>query len=164
MKTKLLTLSIVLLSLTVAAALPFAYGQTTSTFPFNLPSSSLVNCWFFGVTFQAAQGQAITFQWSENLSSTGPISMDFYIVPVSSFRLQWFCDQGPVYVYWNDGAYGIANWAAPSTDGYAAILVNYGYYAVSGTISVTTPNATVSLTPLGLTTVRRTILPVHPES
>ena len=151
MKTKPLTLGIVLLSLTVGAALPFAYGQTPSTFPFNLPAGSLANCWFFGVTFQASQGQAITFQWSQNLSSAGPISMNFYIVPASSFRLHWFCDQGPAYVYWNDGAYGIANWTAPWTDSYAAILVNYGYYAVSGTISVTT----VSATPLGLSTVKR---------
>jgi len=155
MKTKPLTLGIVFLSLTVGAALPFACGQTTSAFPFNLPSSSGVYCWFFGMIFQATQGQAITVRWSENFSSAGPISMDFYIVPSSSFRLHWYCDQGPAYVYWNDGAYGVANWAAPWTDRYATILVNYGYYPVSGTISVTTPNATVSATSLGLTTVAR---------
>jgi len=154
MKTKPLTFGIILLSLTVGAALPFAYGQAKSVFPFNLPSSSLVDCWFSGVTFQATQGQAITVQWSENLSSTGPISMDFYIVPASSFRLHWYCDQGPVYVYWNDGAFGIANWVAPWTGGYAAILVNYSYYAVSGTISVTTPNGTVSASALGLGTAK----------
>jgi len=152
--TKPLTLGIVLLSLTVCAALPFAYGQAASVFPFNLPSSSLVSCWFFGVTFQATQGQAITVQWSENLSSTGPISMDFYIVPASSFRSHWFCEEGPAYLYWNDGAYGIANWVAPATYGYAAILLNYGSYAVSGTLSITTPNATISASPLGPSTVR----------
>jgi hypothetical protein len=155
MKTKPLTVGIALLSLTLCAAFPFAYGQPTSAFPFNLPSSSVVDCWFSGVTFQATQGQAVTVQWSENLSSVGPISMDFYIVPASSFRSHWFCDEGPAYVYSNDGAYGIANWVAPWTDGYAAILVNYGYYTISGTISVTTPNGTVSVNPLGLSTVRR---------
>lgn len=155
MKTKKLPFGILLLSLTVGATVPFAYGQAKSAFPFNLPSSSPVSCWFFGVVFQATQGQAITFQWFENLSSAGPISMDFYIVPASSFRLPWYCDQGPAYVYWNDGAYGIANWAAPWTDRYAAILVNYGYNGVSGAIVVTTPNATVSANALGPTTVRR---------
>ena len=156
MRAKALTLGILLLSLTVGAAFPFAYGETSPAFSFNLPPSSLVDCWFSGVTFQATQGQAITVQWSENLSSAGPISMDFYIVPASSFRQHWFCDEGPAYVYWNDGAYGIANWVAPWTGGYAAILVNYGSYSVSGTMSVTTPNATVSANPLGLSTVRRT--------
>jgi hypothetical protein len=153
MKTKTVTLGIILLSLAVGAALPFAYGQITSTFPFHLPSSSLVNCWFFGVAFQATQGQAITFQWSENLSSAGPISMDFYIVPANSFRVHWFCDQGPTYVYWNNGAYGIAKWNPPSTDRYAAILVNYGYNTVSGAIVVTS-SATISAYALGPTPVR----------
>jgi hypothetical protein len=155
MITKSLTIGILLLSLSVGAALPFAYGQSTSGFPFNLPPASLSSCWFFGVTFQATQGQAITVRWSENLTSAGSISMDFYIVPASSFRSHWFCDDGPSSVYWNDGAYGIANWVAPWTGGYAAILVNYGYYSVSGTLSVTTPNATVSANALGLSTVKR---------
>lgn len=156
MKTKPLTLGIVLLSVTLASALPFAYGQPASEFPFNLPSGTASNCWFFGVTFQATQGQAITIQWTQNLTSAGPISMNVYILPASSFRLHWYCDDGPEYVYWADGAYGIANWRVPWTDVYAAILVNYGYYAVSGTLSLTTPNATISATPLGLSTVKRT--------
>jgi len=155
MRISQLTFGVLLLAITVVAALPFTYGQGPSTFPFNLPSSSVVDCWFFALTFQATQGRAVTFQWSENLSSAGPISMDFYIVPASSFRSHWYCDQGPAYVYFNNGAYGVAHWVAPSTDGYAAILVNYGYYAVSGAISITTPNATVSANPLGPSTVRR---------
>lgn len=159
LRTKPLTLGIVLLSLTLASALPFAYGQSTSPLPFKLPAASAVTCWFFGVTFQANEGQSMTFQWTEDLSSAGPISMNFYIVPASSFRSHWYCGQGggygPEYVYWADGAYGAANWVVPWTDVYAAILVNYGYHAISGKLSVTTQNATVSVTPLGLGTVRQ---------
>jgi len=155
MKSKPFPLGVILLCLAVALAIPYAYGQTQAVYEFNLPSGSVVDCWFFGVTFQATQGQAITVRWSENLSSTGPISMDFYIVPASAFRSHWFCDQGPAYVYANDGAYGVGNWVTSATDGYAAILVNYGYYAVSGTLSITTPNATISANPLGPSVVRR---------
>jgi len=157
MEIRPFTLGVLFLSLTIAAALPCAYGQPASTFPYNLPAASMVNCWFFGVTFQANQGQSITFQWAENLSSAGPISMNFYVVPESSFSLHWYCiwggGLGAEYVYWADGASGVTNWLVPWTDVYAAILVNSAHSPISGTLSLTTPNGTVSATPLGPSTV-----------
>jgi hypothetical protein len=153
-KWALLGLLVVFVALGGVTPVPI-WGQTSSTFPFTLQGGSLPLCWFYGVSFSATQGQQITFQWAENLSSAGPVSMDFYIVPASSFHLRWYCQQGPEYVYWTDGAYGTANWAAPFSSGYSALLVNYGYYPISGTISITAPNGTVSAIPLGPSTVPR---------
>jgi CubicO group peptidase (beta-lactamase class C family) len=132
-----------------------ASAQTPSALSFTLPGGSLVSCWFYGVSFSATEGQKLTLQWSENPSASGPVSLDFYIVPLASIQRVWLCEEGPVSLYWNDGAYGTANWAAPSTGGYVVLLVNYSYHSVSATISVTGVNATISTTPIGPNPVRR---------
>jgi hypothetical protein len=145
---------LVFVALGTITSLP-ASAQTPSAFSFTLQGSSLALCWFYGVSFSATQGQQLTVQWSENTTGVGPVSLDFYIVRLASTNQRWFCDSGPGYLYWNDGAFGTANWAAPSTGGYAVLLVNYSYHSVSGIISVTAANVTLSATPIGPGTVRR---------
>lgn len=132
-------------------------AQASSAFSFTLQESTPGLCWYFGVGFNATEGQRFTVQWSQNASAVNaPVSVNFYIAPLPGVYQNWLCDVGPVqYLYWNDGAYGTANWSAPSTGPYAALVVNYSQYPISGTISVTTVNATVSVTPIGPNTVRR---------
>jgi hypothetical protein len=145
---------LVLIAMGAFILLP-ASAQAPSAFSFTLPGGSLVSCWYYGVSFTATEGQRLTLQWSENPSGIGPVSLDFYIVPLASIQRIWLCEEGPVSLYWNDGAYGTANWAAPSTGGYAVLLINYSYHTVPGMISVTATNATLSATPIGPSTVRR---------
>ena len=132
-----------------------ASAQAESSFSFSLPGSSLAACWFYGVSFTAAEGQQITAQWNENFTDAGPVSVDFYIAPLTAVRQIWLCEDGPVYSYWNDGAYGTARWIAPSTGAYAVVVVNYSWYPVSGTISIMPTNGTLSATSMGPSTVRR---------
>jgi len=137
-------------------ALP-ASAQASSAFSFTLQGSSAVACWYYGISFSATQGQQVTVQWSENQSGVGPVSMDFYIAPLASIHQVWSCDDEPVNLYWNDGAFGNANWSPPSTGAYAALVVNYSQYQVSGAISITTPNGTLSPTAIGPSTARREV-------
>lgn len=137
-----------------ATSLPVS-AQTPSTFSFTLQESSPGACWFYGVGFSAMEGQQLTVQWGENLSAVGPVSMDFYIAPLSAVQAFWRCDTGPAYIYWNEGAFGTANWTASSTGEYAVLLVNYSSYSLSGTVSVTAVNATISASPIGPGTVIR---------
>jgi hypothetical protein len=158
MRLKSTVFGFVLLFLALGAtnSLP-ASAQTPSTFSFTLQGSSISTCWYYGVSFRATQGQLLTLKWSENPSGVGSVSLDFYVVPLVSIQRIWLCDEGPVSLYWNDGAYGTANWAAPSTGGYAILLVNYSYHSVSGMISITAVNTTLSVTPMGSGAVRRQI-------
>jgi hypothetical protein len=156
MKIKLIACGLILAFLAAATTAPVpAFAQTPSSFSFSFPGSSLVTCWFYGLGFDATQGQQVTVKWSENPLPGGPISLDFYIVPLASLHQIWLCEDGPVYLYWNDGAFGTVNWSAPSASGYAVLLVNYSYYPVSGRISVTGINFTLSASPIGPSTVRR---------
>jgi len=149
-------LGLVLLTLSSIGLIPLS-GQSSPAFPFTLQGSSLASCWYYGVGFSAAGGEQITAQWSEAPSPVGPVSVNFYIAKLTAVHQTWLCDQGPVNLYWNDGAYGTANWAVPSTGGYAVLVVNYSQYLVSGTISVTIVNATISATPIGPSPVRRAL-------
>ena len=136
---------------------PPAMAQSPSAFSFTLQESSLVGCWYYGVSFDGTQGQQFTAQWSQSPSAVGPVSVNFYISPLEAVQQIWLCDKGPVNIYWDDGAYGTANWAPPSTGGYAVLVVNYGPYPVSGTISITSGNATLSATPIGPAFARRIV-------
>jgi len=146
--------ALVLVALGIIAPLP-ASAQTPAAFSFTLQGSSLALCWFYGVSFSATRGQQLKFLWGENSTGLGPVSLDFYIIRLTSINQRWFCDSGPAFLYWNDGAFGMANWVVPSTGGYAVLLVNYSYHSVSGIISVTAANVTLSATPVGPGTVRR---------
>jgi hypothetical protein len=90
--------------------------------------------------------------WNE--TNFPPISMNFYIVPQTSLLTSWNCFDGPVALYFNDGAVGSATWAAPSGGSYVVILVNYSSSSVSGTVSVAAVNATAFATPIGYGAVR----------
>ena len=153
LKSTAFGLALVFLTLGWVGLLP-AMTRTQSAFPFTLQGSSPVVCWFSGVVFDGTQGQQFTLQWNETLSARGPVSVDFYIAPLAAIQRMWFCDNGPVYLYFNDGAYGTANWSAPSTGAYAALILNFSPYPVSGTTSIITVNATLSATPIGPGTVR----------
>jgi len=136
-------------------------AQTSTEFSFTLQASSLTDCWYFGIAFSATDGQQFVVQWNENPTVVGPVSVDFYITPLDTIHHPWLCDNGPTDLYWNDGAYGTANWFAPSSSAYAAIIVNYSQYTISGTLSIAGINATVLTTPIGpMTTIRR--LPICP--
>jgi hypothetical protein len=145
---------LVLIALGAITSLP-ASAQTPSVFSFTLEGSSLALCWFYGVSFSVTQGQQLMVQWGENSTGLGPVSLDVYIARLGSINQRWFCDSGPGYLYWNEGAFGLANWSAPSTGAYVVLLVNYSYHSVSGIISVAAANVTLSATPIGPGTVRR---------
>ena len=153
-------LALVLLTLGSVGLAP-ATAQASSVFPFSLQESSSVLCWFSGVVFDGVQGQQFTLQWNQTLTARGPVSVDFYIAPLPAIQQVWFCDNGPMYLYFNDGAYGAANWFAPLTGAYAVLVLNFMAYPVSGSISITTANATLSATPIGPSAVRWMPQPCH---
>lgn len=147
---------LVFLSVGSVGLLPVT-AEAHSAFAFTLQESTPGLCWYFGVGFTATEGEQFAVQWSQNASAVyAPVSVDFYIAPLLAVQQNWLCNVGPPqYMYWNDGAYGTANWGAPSTGPYAAVVVNYSQYPISGAISITTPNATLSATPIGPNFVRR---------
>jgi hypothetical protein len=130
-------------------------GQTYQTSSFSLGGTSLVSCWYSGVRFDATQGQRFSVKWNETETDSIPNSLDLYIVAPSAIREIWFCDTGPVWLYSNSGAFGLANWAAPSAGEYIVLLVNNNYSPVSGTLSVMAVNATVTATSIGYATARQ---------
>ena len=132
-------------------------GQAYQISSFSLSGTSLVSCWYWGVTFNATQGQSFNVKWNETDSI--PNSLDFYIVAPSATREIWFCDTGPVWLYSNSGAFGSANWAAPSAGRYIVLLVNNNYSPVSGTLSIMAVNATVTATSIGYATAATIPLP-----
>jgi len=160
LKSTAFGLALVFLTLGWVGLLP-AMARTQSAFPFTLQGSSPVVCWFSGVVFDGTQGQQFSLQWNETPSVRGPVSVDFYIAPLPAIQQVWYCDNGPVYLYFNDGAYGAANWFAPLTGAYAVLVLNFMAYPVSGSISVTTANATLSATPIGPSAVRWMPQPCH---
>jgi len=128
-------------------------GQTYQTSSFSLSGMSIISCWYWGVAFNATLGQRFTVKWNE--TNSVPTALDLYIVAPSAIHEIWFCDAGPVWLYYNSGAYGSANWAAPSTGEYVVLLVNNNYSPVSGTLSVMAVNATVTATSIGYATARQ---------
>jgi len=123
-----------------------ASGQAPS-FSFSLQGSSLTQCWFYAIGFAAAEGERFLVTWNE--TNSPPISMNFYILPQSSLHEIWNCLDGPVTLYFNDGALGSATWVAPSAGSYAVLLVNYSHSSVSGAVSIAAVNASISVTPIG---------------
>jgi len=127
-------------------------GQTYPAYSFSLPGTSYVSCSYWGVTFNATQGE----QFMVKVSETGsiPTSLDLYIANPSSIGEVWFCDTGPVSLYSNSGAFETSHWIAPSAGEYVVLLVNYNYGSVSGTLSIAAVNATVTATPIGYAMAR----------
>jgi len=122
-------------------------AQAYQSYSFSLSGLSYMSCWYWAVMFNATQGQRFNVKWNETAGI--PTSLDLYITNLSSFGQVWVCDRGPVSLYSNTGAFGSANWAAPSAGEFTVLLVNYNYNSVSGTLSITAANATVTGTPLG---------------
>jgi hypothetical protein len=150
-KYSLLGFLLILVALGVVTT-PSASAQASSAFSFSLQGSSLTQCWYYAVGFTATEGEQFVVLWNE--TNFPPISMNFYIVPQTSLHSIWYCTDGPVALYFNDGAVASASWAAPPAGSYAVILVNYSYSSVSGTLSIAAVNATVSATSIGYGTVR----------
>lgn len=146
------SLLLVLMVLGVAMVSASASSQEPSSFSFSLQGSSLTQCWFYAVGFTAVAGEQLLMSWNE--TNFPPVSMNFYIVPQASLREVWDCFDGPVMLYFNDGAVGSASWVAPSAGSYAVLLVNYSYSPVSGAVSISAVNATVSVAPIGYGAIR----------
>jgi len=121
-------------------------GQANPTYSFSFSGMSYVSCSYFGVEFNATQGEQVSVKVSE---TSIPTSLDLYVVNPSSIGQVWFCDIGPVWLYSNSGAFETANWITPSTGEYVVLLVNNNFRSVSGTLSIMAVNATVTTTPIG---------------
>jgi len=130
-----------------------ATSPTYSTYySFSLSGTSSVSCWYWEVMFIATQGE----RFSVKVSETGiPTSLDMYIVATSGIREVWSCDAGPIWLYYNSGAFESSNWNAPFPGEYVVLLVNNNYAPVSGTLSITAVNATVTATPIGYAMARQ---------
>jgi hypothetical protein len=126
-------------------------SQTYLTYSFSLNASSSGSCWYWGLSFDATQGQRFSVTWNETGGT--PTSMDLYIVAPSasssSISGDWSCYSGPAAFFYNSGAFGSASWAAPSAGEYAVLLVNTYYNPVSGTLSIMAANATMTVTYVG---------------
>ena len=146
LKHSTLVFSLILVALSVITYPP-AFGQSSSSFSFSLQGSSLTQCWFYAVGFNATQGEQFLIRWNE--TNFPPVSLNFYIVPQVSLHIPWDCFNGPVTLYFNDGAIGSASWAAPVGGYYAIMLVNYSSSNVSGAVSIAAANGTVFATPIG---------------
>jgi len=130
-------------------------AQAYQTSSFSLSGTSIVSCWYYGVTFNATLGERFSVKWNENETGNIPTALDLYIVAPSAIHEIFFCDNGPVWLYSNSGAYGSANWAAPSAGEYVVLLVNNNYSPVSGTLSIMAVNATVTASSIGYATARQ---------
>ena len=130
-----------------AMMVPAASGRSLSAFSFSLVGSSLTQCWFYLVGFNATEGEKFVIVWNE--TNFPPISMNFYIVPQGWLGVPWNCFDGPAALYFNDGAIGSATWTASTGGSYAIILVNYSTSNVSGVVSIAAVNATVFASPIG---------------
>jgi hypothetical protein len=152
-----LTKSIIAYVLILAVLVSFASSSVSAqTYPassFSLGGTSAVACWYWGVMFNATQGQRFTVTWSE--TGGPPTSLDLYIVTPSSLSERWFCDTGPVELYYNSGAFGSANWIARSGGEYIVLVVNDNFGSVSGTLSIMAANATVTATSIGYAMARQ---------
>jgi hypothetical protein len=148
----LLACSLILTAVVSISPSPVS-GQAYQTSSFSLSGTSLASCWYWGVTFNATQGQTFSVKWNETDSI--PTSLDVYIVAPSAAREIWFCDTGPVWLYSNSGAFKSVSWTAPSADRYMVLLVNNNYSPVSGTLSIMAVNATVTSTSIGYATARQ---------
>ncbi|MGP8069327.1 MAG: hypothetical protein ACLP5V_05510 [Candidatus Bathyarchaeia archaeon] len=152
-----LTSSIIAYVLILAAVVSFALSpvsaQTYPTDSFSLSGTSVVACWYWGVMFDATQSQRFTVTWSETDGT--PTSLDLYIVAPSSMGERWFCDTGPVELYYNSGAFGSANWVARSGGEYIVLVVNDNYGSASGMLSIMAANATVRATSIGYAMARQ---------
>jgi len=152
-----ITKSILACSLILAVVGSFASypvsGQTNPTYSFSFSGTSYVSCSYWGVTFNATQGE----QFMVKVSETGsiPISLDLYIANPSSIGEVWFCDTGPVSLYSNSGAFETSNWTAPSAGEYVVLLVHNNYGSVSGTLAIMAVNATVTTTSVGYAMARQ---------
>lgn len=143
---------LVLMVMGAAGTSASASTPEPASFAFSLQGSSLTQCWFYAVGFKAVGGEQLLVSWDE--TNFPPVSMNFYIVSQASLREAWNCFDGPAMLYFNDGAIGSASWTAPSEGSYAVLLVNYSYYPISGAVSISAVNGTVSLTPIGYGAVR----------
>ena len=152
LRTSITAFLLVLTVMSTFASIPGS-AQTNPVYSFSLEGVSIVSCWYWGVRFDAASGQRFNIRWSETVGTT--TSLDLYIAPVSSIHEIWFCDTGPVGPYSNSGAFGSVNWAAPSGGEYVVVLVNNYYGSVSGTLSVSSANATVTTAAIGYSTARQ---------
>jgi hypothetical protein len=147
------SLAYLLILAVVTSITSSAVSGQASQISFSLNGTSLVSCWYWGVTFNATQGQRFSVQWNETGGT--PTSLDLYIVAPSAVREIWFCDTGPVWLYSSSGAFGSANWATPSAGEYVVLLVNNNFSPVSGSLSIMAVNATVTATPIGYATARQ---------
>jgi hypothetical protein len=151
--TNCLLAYLLILGVVGSFALSPVSGQAYQTYSFSLRGTSYVSCWYWGVMFNATQGQRFSVKWNETDSI--PTSLDLYVVAPSVSREVWSCDTGPVWLYSNSGAFGSANWAAPSAGEYVVLLLNDNYGSVSGTLSIMAVNATVTVTSLGYAMARQ---------
>jgi len=145
-KPALLSVFLIIVALGVVIV-PSASGRSPSAFSFSLEGSSLTQCWFYLVGFNATEGEKFVIAWNE--TNFPPVSMNFYIAPQAWLGMPWNCLDGPMALYFNDGGIGSATWTASAGGSYAIILVNYSLSNVSGVVSVMAVNATVFASPIG---------------
>jgi len=133
-------LLVMLISSTIAS--PFVFGQGSAiSLTFNLPGASIPACWYWAVGFQASQGEEVGVQWNETgFPSSSPTSLDVYIAPLAALHQIWYCTQGPLYLYYDSGAFGSLHWEAPSAGAYAVYVVNYHWDPIRGSLTVNAQN------------------------
>jgi hypothetical protein len=158
---KSMIVSVLILAVVGSFASSSVLGQTYPTYSFSLSPPSLTYCWYWGVMFNATQGQRFTVTWNE--TGGPPTSLDLYVVAPSATRESFPCDTGPVWLYYNSGAYGSAKWAAPSSGEYIVLVVNENYRSISGTLSIMAVNATVTATSIGYALARQPAPCLGPE-
>jgi len=121
---------------------PLVFGQGTAvSLAFDLQGASVPVCWYWAVGFQASQGEEVGVQWSESgFPISSPTSLDVYIAPLTVLHQNWYCTQGPVYLYYDSGAFGSLQWEAPSAGNFAVYVVNYHWDPVMGTVTINAEN------------------------
>jgi len=150
---KSIVVSVLILAVVGSFASSSVLGQTAPVYSFSLSPPSLTYCWYWGIMFNASQGQRFTVTWNETGGS--PASLDLYIVAPSTIHESFPCDTGPAWLYYNSGGYGSANWVSPSAGEFIVLLVNDNYHTISGTLSIMAVSATVTATSIGYSLARQ---------
>ena len=131
----------VVLTVLVSSVLFPVSAQTNGSNTFKLPGSSQMGCWYWWSSYSLVGGERIVLQWAVHSQVINAV--DLYITTPSEGAAKWVCDDGPSAYYYDFGAFGVTRWSAPRTGTYIVVVVNYGLYTVSGTLSLTVGGATI---------------------
>jgi hypothetical protein len=137
-----------ILAIILTSTAPFLVSaQTNQPTSFALPQGSRRLCRFWWGSFSLSGGELVDLQWSTR--NQVPFGVDLYVAPKLEPGYSWYCDTGPDSLYYDSGTFGSLYWVAPFSHMYTLVVVNDSPYAVSGALTLTAGNTTITFSQTG---------------